>query len=84
MFDYIIDVLFSGLACDYSSSPPSLLLYPSEPCWRDHTPSTIVGIIVVIGFSTLSFFSGLTFYEHDPNVPKAYLYYIIHYYYIIN
>lgn len=77
------DVLFSGLACDYGTSPPSLLLYPSEPCWQGHTPVTIVGIIVVVGFSTLSFFSGLTYYEHDPNIPKAYLYSSLHHLYLV-
>lgn len=67
-------ILFSGLACDYSQKPANLLLFPSVECWNSHTPLAIIAIILIVVFTFVCLFSGLTFYDHDPTVLKTYPY----------
>lgn len=67
-------MLITGVACDYSKSPPMLILFPEQQCWGGaNVPVSIVGIIVLILFSAIALFTGLTYYEFDPSIINAYL-----------
>lgn len=68
----ILYVLFVVLACDYSTSVPSLLLFPSQPCWSSSGAFiSPVAIVFIFLFSGFFFATGLFLNECDPNVLSA-------------
>lgn len=73
LFIPILYVLLGALACDYSTSPASLMYFPSVPCWgSQNTPVAIIAAVLVVVFSVFSLVVGLTYYEYDPNMIKTY------------
>lgn len=75
LFWLCLDMFMATLACDYSTSPPSLFLFPSKSCWGENSAVTIVSIVLLCYYFLISLFGTITYYEYDSNVSRQYLLY---------